>query len=111
LEFDDNEKAQMYVEALQARIKDYPQAEPVPIAMFTKPSSLCECPVRPEKHVRGAKFGWWICPTCHKPNDRSPQWLNSIWPTPWKKGKWRMPNLSLSWKYDKNKKVVTITDE
>ena len=111
LEFDDNEKADLYVESLQARIADYPLAEPRPVAMFTKPAKLCECAEREEKSFRGQKFGWWCCPKCRRPKSRSGQNLNTIWPIPWRKKLWRMPLLHVQWKMDKHGRVVTIQDE
>lgn len=35
--------------------------------LFAIPTKFCECELRGDKGVRGAKLGWWLCRGCKKP--------------------------------------------
>jgi hypothetical protein len=67
------------------------------VGVFAKPSSLCGCEVRSEKSVRGAKFGWWLCPECRRPKTGAPQTLRSMLDDPETPAKYRELMLSMRW--------------
>lgn len=71
------------------------------IAMFSKPARLCECLVRSQKSVRGAKFGWWLCPECRRPKSGSPQTLTNMLDDEDTPAKYREIFLSIRWVWDK----------
>lgn len=48
------------------------------LAIFTKPSQMCQCPTRSKTSVLGAKFGWRLCPTCRMPKSGESQTLWNI---------------------------------
>lgn len=67
------------------------------VGMFSKPAALCGCPVRSEKSVRGAKFGWWLCPECRRPKSGSPQTLANMLDDEGCPSKYRELFLSIRW--------------
>lgn len=65
IEFDDNESAdrlRAQIDSAEAAGKNFRV-----VGMYSKPSLLCSCPTRPPEGVKGAKFGWWLCPECRRP--------------------------------------------
>ena len=63
LSFEDNDDAEHLIQ----QYKDHPTIHPV--GMFARPTNFCEELEHwdyPTRSKRGVKFGWWICPQCHK---------------------------------------------
>lgn len=73
IEVDDNASA----ERLRAQIDNADKPIRV-VGMFSKATQLCECTVRSNKSVRGAKFGWRLCPECRKPKTAGSQVLYNM---------------------------------
>lgn len=67
------------------------------VAMFSKPAALCGCAIRSAKSVRGAKFGWWLCPECRRPKSGAPQTLVNMLDDEGCPSKYREIFLSIRW--------------
>jgi hypothetical protein len=77
------------------------------VAMFAKPGALCECEVRSEKSVRGAKFGWWLCPECRRPKSGGNQTLRNLLDDEGTPAKYREIFLCVRWIKDLAGKIRT----
>jgi len=71
------------------------------VAMFSKPGALCGCEIRSTESVRGAKFGWWLCPQCRRPRSGSPQTLRNMLDDEGTPAKYLDLFLSVRWIKDK----------
>lgn len=77
------------------------------IGMFAKTAKLCKCEVKSTKSVRGSKLGWWLCPTCHRPQPGGPQTLSNMLDDGGCPAKYREIFLSVRWVWDKVTNRVT----
>lgn len=77
------------------------------VAMFAKPGALCECAVRSDKSVRGAKFGWWLCPECRRPKSGGSQTLRNLLDDEGTPAKYRDLFLCVRWIKDLTGKIRT----
>lgn len=95
IEFDSDEEADAFDRNLEAEAPSSIRA----IAMYSKPSSLCDCT---EKHdqARGTTFGWYVCRGCLKPRAGSPQTLANMFDDNKTPSKFR--ELFLLTRWDKN---------
>lgn len=98
IEFDDNASA----DALRAQIDDAEEngRRFRVVAMFSKATVLCTCPVRSDKLVHGAKFRWWLCPECRRPKSGSGQTLVNMLDDPGTPAKYLEIFLSVRWYWD-----------
>lgn len=95
IEFDDNDSAdrmRAQINAAEANGKRFRV-----IGMFSKPGRLCDCSTRTTSSVRGAKFGWWLCPNCRRPKAGGPQTLKNMLDDPGTPSKYLDLFLSLRW--------------
>lgn len=71
------------------------------VAVFSKAAQVCECEVPAKHSVRGAKFGWWLCPQCRRPRSGSAQTLTNMMDDEETPAKYREIFLSVRWVLDK----------
>lgn len=94
VEVDANDTA----ERLRAQIDKAGEAKGMRVVgMFTKASQLCNCEVRSETSVRGAKFGWRLCPECRKPKTAGAQTLYNMLDDPDTPTKYRELWIGVRW--------------
>lgn len=85
------------------------------VGMFTKATKLCECTtaaVHPLHKsvitVRGAKFGWFLCPQCRLPKSGHSQTLyNMLDPRKGTSMAYKIAHIGVSWILDSTGKVTT----
>lgn len=122
LEFDDNAEAAAFFKRLKGlkEVEDGQSFEDNalhvaatllkanPLAVYTKPTELCDCKSDLDNSLRGRKLGWWVCPNCKKPKDRQGQTLRNILnPKLTNTTRVGSPNLSVRWRRDEDGKVIT----
>jgi hypothetical protein len=100
---------------LRAQIDNSGEAKGMRVlGMYRKPSQLCGCPPEPydpyqpnRVSVQGAKFGWWLCPSCRRPRPGSAQTLRNMLDVEGTPAKHLELMLSVRWVLDKAGKVRT----
>lgn len=92
IEFDDNDSA----DRLRAQIDAANRGFRV-VGMFSKASKLCECSTRSDQSVRGAKFGWRLCPECRRPKSAVSQTLYNMLDDPNTPTKYRQIWIGVRW--------------
>jgi len=98
VEVDDNATA----DRLRAQIDKVGEAKGMRIVgLFSKASTLCECSIRSERSVRGAKLGWWVCPQCRRPKNNSGQNLWNMLDDDYTPAKYRSLMIAVRWTRNK----------
>lgn len=104
VEFDDNDSAnrmRAQIDNAEANGKSFRV-----VGMFSKPGVLCNCEIKSDRSVRGAKLGWWVCPECHRPKSGSPQTLSNMLDEGNTPAKYKELFLVVRW-FLKNNRVIT----